>query len=140
VLLSLADWLGGFARGTVCASRIEGYGALSSSLFTTGTVGLLAPLPAAVLGLVLGGVLVLVSKWAVKFVTPADPVMGMAKALLVNAWTMGVAIASLAAFYVWDRPALSWFGIALALGFLTVASVELLRYGSGSMTQAARRR
>lgn len=72
--------------------------------------------------------------------TPADPVMGMAKVLLVNAWIMGVAMASVFAFYTWDRPALPWFGLALALSYLSVASIELLRFGSGSFTPAARRR
>lgn len=72
--------------------------------------------------------------------TPADPAIGMAKVLLINALSMGTAVASLVVFYVWDRPALTWFGLALVAGFLVVASVELLRYGGGSMAGSARRR
>jgi hypothetical protein len=113
--------------------------ALSISLLNTGTAGL-HPLLAAALGLALGGVLVLVSKWAARLITPADPTIGMAKVLLINAFVMGAAVAGLAGFYFWDRPALTWFGLALVVGFLTVASVELFRYGGGSMTGAARKR
>lgn len=71
--------------------------------------------------------------------TPEDPAIGMAKVLLVNAALMSVALGSLVVFYVWNRSALAWYGIPLAMGFLLVASVELLRYGSGP-TRAPRRR
>jgi hypothetical protein len=123
-----------------CRPRTSTKGrALGISLLTTGNAGLL-PLPAAVLGLASGGVLLLVSKWAVRLMTPEDPAIGMAKVLLVNGALMSVALGSLAAFYVWSRSSLAWFGIPLALSFLFVASVELMRYGGGSANRALRRR
>jgi hypothetical protein len=132
-----------FARRIECGDRLHithrRGRALSISLLNTGVAGL-PPLLAAALGLALGGVLLVVSKWAVRLMTPDDPAIGMAKVLLVNALAMGAAIASLVAFYVWDRPALAWFGLSLALSFLGVASIELLKFGSGSFTPAARRR
>jgi hypothetical protein len=126
-------------ESVVRAFRLKGR-ALSISLLTTGNAGLFAPLPAALLGLASGGLLLLVSKWAVRLMTPEDPAIGMAKVLLVNGALMSVALGSLAAFYMWNRSSLAWFGIPLALSFLFVASVELLRYGSGSTTRAPRRR
>jgi hypothetical protein len=101
---------------------------------------LLPPLLAAALGLALGGVLVLASKRAVRLMTPDDPAIGMAKVLLINTLIMGTALLGLFAFYVWDRPALAWFGLALVVGFLSVASIELLRFGSAAMPRASRRR
>jgi hypothetical protein len=135
----IAGYLCDRMESVVRAFRLKGR-ALSISLLTTGNAGLFAPFPAAVLGLASGGLLLLVSKWAVRLMTPEDPAIGMAKVLLVNAALMAVALGSLSAFYVWDRSALAWYGIPLALGFLFVASIELLRYGSGSTIRAPRRR
>jgi hypothetical protein len=72
--------------------------------------------------------------------TPEDPGIGMAKVLLVNALSMGTAIVSLVVFYLWDRPALTWFGLSLVAGFLFVASVELLRYGGRSTTGSTKKK
>jgi hypothetical protein len=113
--------------------------ALSISLLNTGAAGL-SPLPAIALGLVLGGVLVLVSKRASRLMTPENPAVGMAKVLVVNLWVLIVAAGSLLACVAWARSAFLWFGPSLAIGFLSVASYEIVRFGTDSTTATLRKR
>jgi hypothetical protein len=113
--------------------------ALGTSLLTTGVAGL--PLLLAVAcGLVLGGVLLVVSKRASRLMTPADPMLGMMKVLVANVSILGVAVLCLAGCYVWAYAVLPWFGISLAAGFLVVASYELVRFGTESTALTPRKR
>ncbi len=72
--------------------------------------------------------------------TPANPWLGMAKVLAINVWLLSMGAVSVAAFYVWDHPMLEWFGVSLAVGFVGVASIELVRFGVGPMIHVPRER
>ncbi len=97
------------------------------------------PLLAVVLGLALGIGLLFASRRASRLITPDDPAIGMAKVLVANFAIMAVAVACLTAYYLFGRPALPYFGIAMVAGFLAAASIELFRFG-GLATGGTRRR
>jgi hypothetical protein len=138
---SCASVRGGLTRPTgKYDACVWGSGKLSAPTVSIGAPALLAdPLLAAVLGLALGVGLLFASRRASRLITPDDPAIGMAKVLVANAAVMCAALASLAAYYVFARAALSFFGIALVAGFLVSASVELFRFG-GLATGVTRRR
>lgn len=85
------------------------------------------PLVAATLGLLLGVFLTFVSHRAVSFVTPEDPMRGLA----VVAGAMGarflIALTALGAYFLFARAGLEPFGLALAFSFVAGLMFEAVR-------------
>lgn len=98
------------------------------------------PLPAALLGLSLGVALLLVSRAASRLITPADPGLGLAKVAVAMVLRLALVIAALLAFYLWARPGLVPFGVALAGGFILMTVIELFTVPRQAPPAASARR
>lgn len=85
------------------------------------------PLVAVTLGVTLGVVLTLVSERAVAFVTPEDPMRGLAIVGVMMGLRFALALAALAAYFVFARDGLAAFGLALALSFVAGLAFEAAR-------------
>ncbi|MBN2847837.1 MAG: hypothetical protein JXP72_05220 [Coriobacteriia bacterium] len=85
------------------------------------------PLVAVTLGITLGVVLALVSERAVAFVTPDDPMRGLAIVGVMMGLRFTLALAALAAYFVFARDGLPAFGLALGLSFVAGLAFEAVR-------------
>lgn len=68
----------------------------------------------------------MLARTASRLVTPADPMLGMMKALALNGAGMIVAIAALAGVFLVAREMLVPFGAGLVAGFLLTAAVMMV--------------
>lgn len=85
---------------------------------------------AIALGVVLGVFLTLLSERAVGFVTPQDPMRGLAVVSVMMGVRFLAALAALTVYYVFARDGLAAFGVSLALSFvvgLTFESAKMTR-------------
>lgn len=85
------------------------------------------PLIAAALGVLLGVSLMVVSHRAVRFVTPGDPMRGMAVVGVLMGARFMVVLAGLAVFYFSAPKGLAPFGIALVFSFVAGLFAEAFR-------------
>ena len=85
------------------------------------------PLVAATLGLMLGVLLTFVSHRAVTFVTPEDPMRGLAVVAAMMGARFLVVLLALGAYFVFARDGLSVFGLTLAFSFVAGLGFEAVR-------------
>jgi len=85
------------------------------------------PLVAVALGALLGVLLTFISQRAVSFMTPEDPMRGLAVVAAVMGARFAIAIAALAAYSASAPGALVFFGPALALSFVVGLVFEAAR-------------
>ena len=85
------------------------------------------PLVAVTLGMALGVVLTLVSERAVAFVTPEDPMRGLAIVGVMMGLRLALALAALAAYFLFARDGLAAFGLTLGLSFVAGLAFEAVR-------------
>lgn len=97
------------------------------------------PALAGVLGLALGIGLLLLTKRASRLMTPEDPAIGMAKVLALVAFGLVIAVAALTLLFFNAPGAIAPFGVAMAAGFLAVASYELFKFGGPAAASGRRR-
>ena len=76
------------------------------------------PMVAAALGALLGVLLTFISRRAASYVTPADPMRGMAVVGVMMGVRFLLALAALAAYYSFVPDGLVAFGLALAISFV----------------------
>jgi hypothetical protein len=98
---------------------------LAASTLATGASPFANPILAAALGLALGVGLLVVSRVSVRFMTPDDPGLGLAKVAVTMVVRMAAVVATLLAYFVWARAGLVPFGAALVAGFFVMVTVEL---------------
>jgi Na+-driven multidrug efflux pump len=83
---------------------------------------------AAILGALVGASALLATRHGVRFMTPEQPELGVARAIaLMGAGMIGSFLALLACF-IWAREFIAPFGIGLVAGFLVPAFVALFRF------------
>jgi hypothetical protein len=93
---------------------------------------------AAALGALLGACLTFVSHRAVAFVTPDDPMRGLAVVAVMMGARFAIALAALAGYYFFVPGGLVAFGIVLAISFIAGLTYEAVRvsYPRASHTSA----
>ncbi len=84
---------------------------------------------AALLGIGLGAVLLLISRASFKAFTPENPEAGLVYAAVALAVRMVLAGVALVAYNYFVRDGFLPFAIGLAGGFFVLYTVELVRYG-----------
>ncbi|MDZ4178156.1 MAG: hypothetical protein U1E29_02810 [Coriobacteriia bacterium] len=88
-------------------------------------VSLLRPAVAAILGALVGASALLATRYGVRFMTPDQPELGVARAVaLMGAGMIGSFLALLACF-IWARDVIGPFGIGLVAGIIVPAFVAL---------------
>lgn len=104
----------------------EGSGELTTATSDGNVLPLLSdPMLAAAIGLALGIALLVVSRAVSRLVTPEDPELGFAKVAVAMVIRLALVVAALVVFYVFARPGLMPFGIALVAGFFVMVTFEL---------------
>jgi apolipoprotein N-acyltransferase len=88
------------------------------------------PLAAATLGLTLGVFLTYVSHRAVTFVTPEDPMRGLAVVAGMMGARFVAVLVALVVYYVFARAGLVYFGLVLAVSFVAGLMLEAVRMSS----------
>lgn len=112
---------------------------LSATLLSTLAALAGSPITASVLGLAIGVGLLLLTKRASRMVLPEDPQLGMAKMLAVILGGLVGAVAVLTVLYLYARSSLAPFGLAMATGFLVLATYELFKFGGPAAVSGRRR-
>jgi hypothetical protein len=91
-------------------------------------IALLAdPAAASAIGLCLGTALALAAWSGVRLITPADPMLGLVRAGVVNFLGMLVGLGGLAFFFFFARASLGYFGGGVVTSFVVTAIVRFLR-------------
>lgn len=90
---------------------------------------------AAALGALLGVLLMVVSHWAVAFVTPEDPMRGLLIVGMMMGARFALALGALAAFYFFAPRGLAPFGILLAVSFVVGLFFEAVRLSGPRATR-----
>ena len=85
------------------------------------------PALAAALGALLGVLLTFVSERAAAFVTPADPMRGLAMVAVMMGARFMLSLLALSAYYFFARDGLVPFGFALAISFVAGLAFEAVR-------------
>ncbi len=80
-----------------------------------------------------------VTKRASRLLTPESLAIGMAKILLVVGSSLVAAVVALTLLYLYARSALAPFGLALAVSFLAMVSIELFKFGGVAAVSGRRR-
>lgn len=130
-------------RGKRCAlraahvrARDEGSGTLSGN-FGDSAALLANPVIAVALGLSLGVVMMLASRWASRLVTPEDPFRGFLVLMVVMGGKFLVVAAALTVYFMTAPRGFAAFGIALVVAFLVSLVVEALRTSHSMSSQTS---
>lgn len=83
------------------------------------------PLFVGLLGAAIGAVMLLVSRVTSKTMTPDNPTIGFARVAFSMILRLAGLVSALFAFYMWNRPMLTPFGIGLIAGFMIMIGFEL---------------
>jgi len=86
------------------------------------------PFVAAVLGVVLGVLMISLTRYGITFMNPETPELGVARAVALSSLGMIAAFAALLAYYLFAREGLVPFGLGLVAGFMVPAFVMLFRF------------
>lgn len=92
-----------------------------------------SPVPALVLGVLLGAAMLVVTARSVRFATPEMPELGVARAVAFSSLGLFAAFGALLLYFLFAREGLVAFGVGLVGGFLVPAFVALFKFsGIGS--------
>lgn len=94
--------------------------------FVNSLVALLAhPVVAAILGVVTGAGLLAMTRTGVRFITPDNPEIGVARAVALMLAGMILGFVALLLYFLFIRAGLVAFGLGLVVGFLVPAFIAL---------------
>lgn len=108
-------------------SQTKGVRALSSGGLQSASDLFAHPAVAALIGVLLGALLVLASRWASRFVTPDDAALGLLRFGLISFGRLILALAAMTLFFVFARKGFVAFSIALIVTFLCMLVYEAFK-------------
>jgi hypothetical protein len=103
----------------------QGRATLVPQLAESARAALVHPAVAAVLGALLGAAMLLATRRGVRFMTPEEPELGVARALAISGLGMIAAFFALLLYFLYLRAGLVPFGLGLVAGFMVPAFIAL---------------